>query len=81
MSSERLEEFQRRFQVRHGLQYNEHLRWTVLFRTLCNSGIFRTLLYSQLWHIRNPRHTQNSVKIYNGVLYSEPHVTLAYSDL
>ena len=45
ISSEWLDEFQRHCQVRHGLDYKEHLRCAVLFRTLCNSGIFRTTIF------------------------------------
>ena len=38
-----------------------------IFKTLCNSCIFRTLPYSESWHIKNPRYTQNSVKAYSGI--------------
>ena len=32
------------------------------FKTLCNSGIFKTLTYSESWNIQNPTHVQNPVK-------------------
>ena len=35
-----------------------------IFRTLCNSCIFKTLSYSKSWHIYNPRCIQNSFKTY-----------------
>ena len=38
-----------------------------IFRTLCNSCIFRTLSYSKFQHIQNPRYIQNSVKAYSGI--------------
>ena len=44
-----------------------------IFRTLCNSCSFRTLPYSESWHIENSRYIQNSVKV-----YSKRCVTLAY---
>ena len=35
-----------------------------IFRTLAyhNPGTFRTPVYSERWHIQNPRHIQNPVK-------------------
>ena len=36
-------------------------------RTLCSSCIFRTLSYSESWHIYNPTYIQNSVKVYSGI--------------
>ena len=36
-----------------------------IFRTLCNSCIFRTLSYSKFQHIQNPRYIQNCVKAYS----------------
>ena len=35
-----------------------------IFRTLCNSSIFRTLPYLKSWHIQNQRYIQKSVKAY-----------------
>ena len=29
----------------------KHLSWNILFKSLCNPDIFRTLLYSPLWYI------------------------------
>ena len=34
-----------------------------IFRTLCSSFIFRTLSYSESWHIYNIRYIQNSVTL------------------
>ena len=28
--------------------------YSFIFRTLCNADIFRTLVYSESWHIQNP---------------------------
>ena len=36
-----------------------------------NSGIFRTLVYLESWHIQNQRHTQNPV-ISRTLAHSEP---------
>ena len=38
-----------------------------IFRTLCNFCIFRILLYSESWHMQNPRYVENSVKAYSGM--------------
>ena len=38
-----------------------------IFRTLCNSCIFRTMPYSESWDIQNLRYIQNSVKAYSGI--------------
>ena len=35
------------------------LSWNILFKTLCNSDIFRTLVYSPLWYILKSKHIQN----------------------
>ena len=35
---------------------------TGIFKTLCNPRIFKTLVYSEDWHIQNPRHIQNPVR-------------------
>ena len=56
-----------------------------IFGTLCNSCIFKTLLYSESWHIQNSRYIQNSVKVYSGTLRTLFNVlilrTLPYSEL
>ena len=38
-----------------------------IYRTLCNSCIFRTWPYPESWHIQNPRYIQNSIKAYSGI--------------
>ena len=38
-----------------------------VFRILCSPCMFKTLPYSESWHIWNPRYTQNSVKPYSGI--------------
>ena len=43
---------------------------------MCNSGIFRTLVYSESWHIENQRHIQNP-GISKTLAHSEPD---AYSE-
>ena len=47
-----------------------------IFWTLCNSGIFRTLVYSEPRHIQNQRHIQNP-GLFTTLGYSEPE---AYSE-
>ena len=37
----------------------KHLSRNILFKLLCNHGIFRTLLYSPLWYILKNKHIQN----------------------
>ena len=38
-----------------------------IIRTLCNTCMFTALLYSEYWHIQNPRYIQNSVKVFSGI--------------
>ena len=53
-----------------------------IFRTLYNSCIFRTLPYTESWHIENTRFIQNSVKAYFGTLCNAHTLrTLPYSEL
>ena len=40
----------------------KHLLWNILFKTLCNLGIFRTLVHSQLWYILKSKHIQSPPK-------------------
>ena len=40
----------------------KHLLWNILFKTLCNLGIFRTLVYPQLWYILKSKHIQSPAK-------------------
>ena len=47
-----------------------------VFLTLCNPVIFRTLVYSEFWHIQNQRHIQNPC-ISKTLANSEPD---AYSE-
>ena len=51
-----------------------------IFKTLCNPGIFRTVLYSESWYVENQKHIQNP-GIFTSLVYSEPRIfrTLAYS--
>ena len=52
----------------HIHQYSGPIKtYCVIFRTLCNSCIFRTLSYSESWHIQNLRYIQNSAKVYSGI--------------
>ena len=55
-----------------------------MFSTLCNSCIFKTLPYSEPWHIQNPQFIKNSVKAYYGIfrtLCNPPILrTLPYSE-
>ena len=37
----------------------KHLSWNILFKTLCNPQIFRTLVYSPPWYILKLKHIQN----------------------
>ena len=42
-----------------------------IFKTLCNPGIFRTVVYPEPWHIQNQKHMQNP-GIFTTLVYSEP---------
>ena len=45
---------------RHNQTYSGIFRnYSGIFWTLWNPGIFRTLVYSESWHIQNQRHIQN----------------------
>ena len=48
-------------------------------------GIFRTLPYSEYWHIQNPRYIQNSAKEHSGIFRTLCNArilkTLPYSEL
>ena len=39
--------------------YNFIQLYSGIFRILCNSGIFRTVVYPEPWHIQNQKHIQN----------------------
>ena len=45
--------------------------YSVIFKTLCNPGMFRTLVYPEPWHIQNQKHIQ-SLGIFRALVYSEP---------
>ena len=47
---------------RHIQNTAKHLSRNILFETLCNSDIFRTLVNSEAWHLLKSRHIQNPVK-------------------
>ena len=40
----------------------KHLSRNILFKTLCNPDIFRTLVYAELWYILKSKHIQNPVE-------------------
>ena len=42
-----------------------------IFKTLCNPGIFRTVVYPESWHIQNQKYIQNP-SIFTTLAYSEP---------
>ena len=44
---------------RHIQNTGKHLWRNILFKTLCNHDIFRTLVNSELWHILKSKHIQN----------------------
>ena len=46
-----------------------------IFLTLCNPGIFRTLVFSESQHIQNQRHIQNP-GIFKTLALSEPETHL-----
>ena len=48
--------------LRHTHNTVKHPLWNILFKTLCNLGIFRTLVYSQLWYILKSKHIQSPAK-------------------
>ena len=56
-----------------------------IFKTMCNSCIFKTLPYSESWHILDPKYIQSSVKAYSGIFsrLCNPHIleNLLYSEL
>ena len=47
---------------RHIHKIVKHLSWNILFKFLCNPGIFRTLLYSPVWYILKNKHIQKPTK-------------------
>ena len=42
-----------------------------VFQTLCNSGVFRTVVYMEPWHIQNQKHVKNP-GIFATLLRPEP---------
>ena len=42
-----------------------------IFKTLCNPGIFRTVVYPEPWHIQKQKYIQN-LGIFAILVYSEP---------
>ena len=46
-------------------------KYLVILRTLFKSSIFRSLVYSKLWHIQNHKHMQNP-GIFRKEVCSEP---------
>ena len=45
--------------------------YSAIFRTLCYPNIFKTVVYSEPWHIQNQKHIQNPC-IFTALVYSEP---------
>ena len=41
-----------------------------IFKTQCNPGIFKTVVYPEPWHIHNQKHIQNP-RIFRTLAYSE----------
>ena len=41
-----------------------------IFKTLCNSGIYKTVVYAEPWHIQNQKYIQNPA-IFTSLVYSE----------
>ena len=41
-----------------------------IFKTLCNPGVFRTVVFPEPWHIQNQKHILNS-GIFTTLVYSE----------
>ena len=44
--------------------------FSIVSTTVCNSRIFKTFVYSEPGHIRNPGYIQNSSSIYDGVFFA-----------
>ena len=42
-----------------------------IFKTMCNPGILRTVVYPEPWHIQNQKHIQN-LDIFANLVYLEP---------
>ena len=55
----------------------KHLSRNILFKTLCNPGIFRNLVYSELWYILKSKYIQNPAEYLRGVFYKEPCAIIA----
>ena len=72
------------FRLIHGL-FRHIQTYCDIFRTLCNSCIFRTLPCSEFWHIWDQDNIQNSAKAYFGIFRTlrNPRIfrTLSYSEI
>ena len=45
--------------IRHNQAYPGIIQvYSSIFKTLCNPGIFRTVIYPEPWHIQNQNHIQ-----------------------
>ena len=59
--------------------------YSAIFKTLSSTCIFRTLPYSESWHIQNARYIQESVKAYSGIFRTLCNAgiwkTLSYSEV
>ena len=64
----------RRPKYRESLKYNLH-------RTMCNLGIFTTLVYSSPSILRTQEKLRTQSNMYDEPFSTEPCVTLAYSEL
>ena len=58
----------------HMQAYSDIIRnFSNILQTLCNSSIFRNLIYSESWHIQNQRHTKNSGR-FKTLVHTEPEI-------
>ena len=61
---------------RHIQNTAKHLSRNILFKTLCNPDIFKTLVYSELWYILKSNHIQNPVEYPRYSNYSKIYLFL-----
>ena len=61
---------------RHIQNTAKHLSRNILFKTLCNPDIFKTLVYSELWYILKSNHIQNPVEYPRYFNYSKIYLFL-----
>ena len=61
---------------RHIQNTAKHLSRNILFKTLCNPDIFKTLVYSELWYILKSNHIQNPIEYPRYSNYSKIYLFL-----